>query len=128
MIKFCTYTKNCREFPGGPVVRIPLACSLAEGEGSITSWKIKISEVLQCSQKRKKKIKILITYFCNVRDPGLIPELGRFPWRSKRQSTPVFLPGKSHGQRSLAGYSPWGHNESDTTEQLHFQFFHYVLK
>ena len=32
------------------------------------------------------------------------------------QSTPVFLPGEFHGQRSLAGYSPWGHKESDTTE------------
>ena len=36
------------------------------------------------------------------------------PW----QCTPVFLPGKSHGQRSLAGYSPWDHKETDTTEQL----------
>ena len=35
-------------------------------------------------------------------------------------STPVLLPGKSHGQRSLVGYSPWGHKESDMTEQLHF--------
>ena len=34
------------------------------------------------------------------------------------QPTPVFLPGESHGQRSLAGYSPWGHKESDTTEGL----------
>ena len=33
----------------------------------------------------------------------------------------MFLPGESHGQRNLAGYSPWGHKESDTTEQLHFQ-------
>ena len=39
-------------------------------------------------------------------------------WRRKRQYTPGFLPGKSHGQRSLAGYSPQGHKESDTTEQL----------
>ena len=38
------------------------------------------------------------------------------PWKRKWQSTPVFLPGKSHGQRSLVGYSPWGHKESDTTE------------
>ena len=38
----------------------------------------------------------------------------------KWQPTPVFLPGKSHEWRSLAGYSPWGHKESDTTEQLHF--------
>ena len=42
-------------------------------------------------------------------------------WRSKWQPTPVFLPGKSHGQRSLAGYSPWHslcHKGSDTTELL----------
>ena len=37
------------------------------------------------------------------------------PWRRKQQLTPVFLPGKSHGQRSLTGYSPWGRRESDTT-------------
>ena len=36
--------------------------------------------------------------------------------------TPVLLPGKSHGQRSLVGCSPWGHKESDTTERLHFHF------
>ena len=40
------------------------------------------------------------------------------PWRGKWQATPVFLPEKSHGQRSLMGYSPWGHKDSDTTEQL----------
>ena len=40
----------------------------------------------------------------------------RIPWRRKWQSTPVFLPGKSRGQRSLVGCSPWGHKESDTTE------------
>ena len=42
-----------------------------------------------------------------------------FPWRRKWQPTPVYLPGISHGWRSRAGYSPWGHKESDTTEQLH---------
>ena len=46
-------------------------------------------------------------------------------WRRKWQSTPVLLPGKSHGQRSLVGYSSWGHKESDTTEQLHFHFLCY---
>ena len=42
----------------------------------------------------------------------------------KRQwhPTPVLLPGKSHGRRSLVGYSPWGREESDTTEWLHFHF------
>ena len=55
-------------------------------------------------------------------NPGSIPESGRFPWRRKWQPTPVFLPGESHGQRSLVGYSPWGRKESDTIERLHFHF------
>ena len=48
---------------------------------------------------------------------GLIPAwVGKIPWRRERQPTPALLPGESHGQRSLAAYSPWGHKESDTTE------------
>ena len=42
------------------------------------------------------------------------------PWRRQRHPTPVLLPGKSHGRRSLLGCSPWGLEESDTTERLHF--------
>ena len=41
-------------------------------------------------------------------------------WRRQWQPTPVLLPGKSHGWRSLVGCGPWGPEESDTTEQLHF--------
>ena len=44
------------------------------------------------------------------------------PWRRKWQSIPAPLPGKSHGPRSLIGYSPWGRKELDTTEGLHFHF------
>ena len=48
-----------------------------------------------------------------------VQSLGREdPWRRKWQATPIFLPGKAHGWRSLAGYSPWGRKESDTTERL----------
>ena len=43
-------------------------------------------------------------------------------WRRKWQPTPVLLPGKLHGWRSLVGCSPWGPEESDTTEQFHFHF------
>ena len=43
-------------------------------------------------------------------------------WRRRWHPTPVLLPGKSHGWRSLVGCSPWGHKESDMTEQLHFHF------
>ena len=42
--------------------------------------------------------------------------------RRQGHPTPVLLPGKSHGWRSLVGCSPWGHKESDTTEQLHLHF------
>ena len=48
--------------------------------------------------------------------PGFDPWVGKIPWRRKWQPTPGLLPGKSHGQRSLVGYSPWGRKESDTTE------------
>ena len=59
---------------------------------------------------------------------GCLPcgRLGFNPWvrkiscRRKWQPIPVLLPGKSHGQRNLVGYSPWGRKESDTTEWLHF--------
>ena len=46
----------------------------------------------------------------------LDPWVGKMPWRRKQQRTPGFLPGESPGQRSLAGYRPWGRKESDTTE------------
>ena len=47
---------------------------------------------------------------------GFISWVGKIPWRREWLPTPVFLPGENHGQRSLAGYSPWGCKESDTTE------------
>ena len=45
-----------------------------------------------------------------------------FNWRRQWQPTSVLLPGECHGWRSLVGYSPWGHLESDMTERLHFHF------
>ena len=55
---------------------------------------------------------------CNGGKLGSIPGSGRFIWRKKWQPAPVFLPGESHGQRSLVGYSPWGRMELDTTEAM----------
>ena len=49
---------------------------------------------------------------------GFDPWVRKIPWRREWQPTPVFLPGELHGQRSLAGYSPWGRKESDTTESV----------
>ena len=51
--------------------------------------------------------------------PGFDPWVGKIPWRRKWQCAPVFLPGKFHGQKSLAVYSPWGQKESDMTESTH---------
>ena len=52
------------------------------------------------------------------RRPGADPQVRKILWRRTWQPTPVFLPGKPHEQRSLAGYGPWGCKESDTTERL----------
>ena len=48
---------------------------------------------------------------------GISPLVGKIPWSSKWQPTPVFLPVESHGQRNLADCSPWGCRELDTTER-----------
>ena len=59
-------------------------------------------QVAQWLKKKKKKS----TYQC--RRHRFHPGVGKNPWRRKWQPTPVLLPGKSHGRRSLVGYSPWG--------------------
>ena len=46
---------------------------------------------------------------------GFDPWVGKIPWRRAQKLTPVFLPGESHGQRSLGGYRPWGHKELGPT-------------
>ena len=57
-----------------------------------------------------------------VKNPPAMPEMqfdpwvGKIPWRRAWQPTPVFLPGESHGQRSLVSYSPQGSKESDTSD------------
>ena len=60
-----------------------------------------------------KQLMLLLFFFLQA-----IIELPEKAWHP----TPVFLPGKSHGQRSLIGFNPWGREESDTTERLHFHF------
>ena len=59
---------------------------------------------------------------CNAGDPGSIPGWGRSHGEGN-ETIPVSLPGESHGQRSLLGYGPWGHKESDTTGLLTLAYF-----
>ena len=62
--------------------------------------KIQSKSQMSCSDAKESA--------CNTGD-GVNPWVGKIPWNREWQSTPVFLPGESHGQRRLAGYSPWGH-------------------
>ena len=58
----------------------------------------------------------------SILSPCLFNLHAEYIWRRQWHPTPVLLPGKSHGRRSLVGCSPWGRYESDTTERLHFHF------
>ena len=60
--------------------------------------------------------------------PRFGPWVRQIPWRRAYQLTSVFLPGESHGQRILAGYSPWGHKESDMTEATFAHAHTYIYK
>ena len=53
-----------------------------------------------------------------MRETWVQSQISKIPWKRLWQPTPLFLPGKFHGERSLAGYSPWDHKELDTTEQV----------
>ena len=84
-------------------------------KGLITTW-IKSSESLRCEQTDLwKKWQIFKLDHPKMWDPATF-------WRRRWQPTPVLLPGKSHGWRSLVGCGPWACEESDTTGRLPFHF------
>ena len=90
--KWRTLPLNHETFSGAHVKRsVMLAYSGASGK----------EPACQCTRHRR---------------PGFSPWAEKIPWRRSWQSTPVFLPGESHGQRSLVGYSPWGCKGLDKTE------------
>ena len=72
--------------------------------------------IYYCGQESLRRIHL------PTQETQLVPWVGKISGRRKWQPTPVFFPGKSHGRRSLEGCSPWGREESDTTERLHFHF------
>ena len=82
-------------------------------------WKLLSAELLNIRKLigllwQLRQYKIYLQY----RKPGFDPWVGKIAWKREWLPTPVFLPGEFHGQRNLAGYSPWGGRESDTTHQL----------
>ena len=64
----------------------------------------------------------LIRLLCQLNEKTDFKATSMIPWRGQWHLTPVLLPRKSRGRRSLVGCSPWGREESDTTERLHFHF------
>ena len=99
---------------GGPVVKNP-SCKAGDNADSVPRQAARIphatGQLSPCITTTELPMPQLETLGpCNERQ------------RKQWHPTPVLLPGKSHGQRGLVGCSPWGHEESDTTEGLHFHF------
>ena len=93
---------------------------------SILAWRIPWTEKHGVAKSRTQLLFLsFLSFFlswlngkestCQCRRYGFDPWVRKIPWRRKWQPAPVFLPGESHGRKSLVGYSPWGRKESDTT-------------
>ena len=69
-------------------------------------------------QFEASQVALVVKNWLPVQDKilGFDPWVGKIPWRQAWQPTLVLLPGESHGQRSLKGYSPWSHTELDVAE------------
>ena len=79
----------------------------------LTSW---CGKPCLCPFLRYSQLALKNLPACAADETWVSPWVGKIPWRRAWQPTPVSLPGESHGQRTLAGYSPWGHKEWDTAE------------
>ena len=107
----CYTTGNRTSMPGKKwlfkkLCVLPILYPLLKSQRPMAIWTSQVALVVKnppANAGRLKRHKF---------DPGV----GKIPWRKEWQPTPVFLHGGSHGQRSLAVCSPWGHTESDTTE------------
>ena len=98
-----------------------------EGQGSPVccgSWghkELDVTEQLNSNSSNGRwasRVAQLVKDLPAVQETRFNPWVGKIPWRRKWLSTPVFLPGESHGQRSLVGYSPCTHKELDTSDRV----------
>ena len=87
---------------------------------------LRCSQKLKCLKKTKEKVFVSAAKKCGIypqhNGKFSVEEVLAYLWRRQWHTTPVLLPGKSHGWKSLVGCRPWGRYESDTTERLHFHF------
>ena len=91
----------------------PISCSFLENPRDGGAWWAAIYRVAQSRIRLTRLSSNTPLYICTT---------AFLSWRRQWHPTPVLLPGKSHGWRSLVGCSPWGREESDTTDRLHFHF------
>ena len=90
-----------------PVEKVSISPFLSQILADLLCWLPRFSgKKFACQYRRHKR-------------HGFDHWVGKIPWRRKQQPAPVFLPGKCHGQRSLAGYSSWGSKELDMTATEH---------
>ena len=122
--EFWLYQATCRTFP--PRVWTYIRCIEGSEAWPLTtatggSPESMLPKGFQCLWLRASQMepvvkKGLACQYSRRKRCGFDPWVGKIPWRRAWQPTPVFLPGECHGQRSLAGYSPWGCIDSDMTE------------
>ena len=94
----------------------PLQCSCLEKPRDTGAWWAAVSGVAQSRTRLNRLSSSSSSSLQNYSKPSVST------LEKQWHPTPVLLPGKSHGRRSLVGCSPWGREESDTTERLHFHF------
>ena len=83
-----------------------------QNQYNIVKLKINLKKYINLKLKKRNHLQ--------CRRAGFSSWVGKIPWRRACQPTSVFLPGEFHRQRSLAGYTPWGHKESDTITLIRF--------
>ena len=90
---------------------LSLHVDLSNSKVKASSWSVNLSLANTTPSNRASLVaqQESICLQCRRLRLGFSPWVGKIPWRRKWQPTPVFLPGKSHGQRSLEGYNPWGY-------------------
>ena len=116
---------------GKPRPQLPCVAVIVQSLSCVwlfeTSWTMahqaSLSLTLFQSLPKFMSIESVMLPYAGIQETWFDPWVGKIPWRRKCQSIPIFLPGELHGQRSLAGYSPWGRKELDMTERLTLTYF-----
>ena len=113
---FSKYINCLWDFPGGSVSSVTQSCpTLCDPMDCSTAGFPVHHQLLELASLVAQMVKNLPA----CERPGFDPWVGKMPWRRAWQPTPVFLPGESHGQRSLAGSSPQGHKVRANQQLTH---------